>query len=330
MSFIPTAYAATTAAAESGALDFAAIIGKIIIACILIAVTFIMAIGLKKWVQYAIRKKQGDQHEQLVILYGRIAFTSVLIAGVLMALIVTGMPLEMFSGALGLGLAFAFKSPVANFIAGIALLTQDKYNLGDFIAIGEAKGTIVDITSRATSLRGIEGTEITVPNIDLLTQQVTCFTRNPIRRREITVGVGYKTNLRTASDIILNTIKKHHAVEPEPAPVVVVDTIGDSAVILKCRFWVASKSRWVVTQSELTQQIFEDIQAAGIDIPYPVQTLRVDTASSDILAQQPHMLDHLQAIEKNKEQVFQAMPTETVPTPVTTAQDNSQPATISH
>jgi len=310
MSFIPTAYAAASDVAETGVLDFAALAGKIILACVLIMATLIAALGLKKWVQYAIRKKQGDQHEQLVILYGRIAFTSVLVAGVLMALMITGMPLELFSGALGLGLAFAFKSPVANFIAGIALLTQDKYNLGDFIAIGEAKGTIVDITSRATSLRGIDGTEITVPNIDLMTKQVICYTKNPIRRREITVNVGYGTDLRQAKEVLLNVMRKHHAIEPEPGPVIIVDEIGDSAVVLQCRFWVDSKSQWIETQSELTAQLLEAAQTAGIDIPYPTQTLRMDNTTKKVLKPQPDMLQKLHAIEDAKEPEFQAVPTE--------------------
>ena len=104
-----------------------------------------------------IQKRVGDQHQEMVILYTRVTFVSVFGIGLIVSLIVAGLPLELFSGALGLGLGLAMKDTMANFISGLILLSNDKYTIGDVIKIGAFSGTIVDIQSRATSLRGFAG-----------------------------------------------------------------------------------------------------------------------------------------------------------------------------
>jgi hypothetical protein len=66
-----------------------------------------------------------------------------------------------------------------------------------------------------------------------------------------------------------------------------VANVAESAVTIQTRFWVESRSKWWKVKSELTHQIFDALQAQGIDIPYPVRTLRVDSASSAELAGKP-------------------------------------------
>ncbi|MCK5472321.1 mechanosensitive ion channel family protein, partial [Candidatus Gracilibacteria bacterium] len=87
--------------------------------------------------------------------------------------------------------------------------------------------------------------------------------------------------------------------------------IADSAVILEVRFWTESKSAWLIAKSDLTRDVFNALNEAGIDIPYPVQTLRVDEFSSDILAKNPPLLKNLKNIEKSKHaEIFKKTPLE--------------------
>lgn len=309
MSLIATAFAATQAVGEEST-GISAFLGKAVFAGIIFVASFVIATILRSWVQKMIRKKQGDRHQELVILYGRIAFTSVLVIGAIVGLTLVGAPLEYFSGGIGLGFAFALKDILINFFSGIILLSNDKFNLGDFIIVdpdsqgkSSTMGTIVDIKSRATSLRAIDGGEITVPNANMINAKVTCYTKNPIRRHEISIGVGYGANLKEASELILEIIKANKDVEPEPEPIVLAAEVGESAVTLSARFWIDSKAKWWIVKSELTQNIFNTLQEVGIDIPYPVRTLRVDKDSSDLLANQSHLLENLEKIKANKPSV---------------------------
>ncbi|MFH1375311.1 MAG: mechanosensitive ion channel family protein [Patescibacteria group bacterium] len=306
MNLIPVALAATQAAAEESSV-FPDLLGKIFFAAVAFVLAFVLASLLRGWVQKLIRRKQGDRHEEMVILYGRITFTVVLTIGLIIGLSIIGAPLEWFSGGVGLGVAFAMRSFIANFFAGLVLLTNSKFNLGDFVILNpdgsgksDIRGTIVDIQSRATSLRAIDGGEITIPNLKMLESNVKCYTKNPVRRHEILISVGYQTNLREAADIAKNVLNSNPDVQPKPAPTVLVKTIAASAVTLGVRFWTESRTKWWVIKSELTREIFNTLQEKGIDIPYPVQTLRVDEASSDLLAENPHFLGKLEKIEKNK------------------------------
>lgn len=253
------------------------------------------AFVLRTWVRSVIYKKQGDQHEEVAILYSRITFSVTLVVGFFLALIVAGAPLEWFSGGIGLGLAFALRPILANFFAGIILLTNDKFNLGDVIEMDSGEiGRIVDIQSRATSIRLLDHSELTIPNTVMLSTKVRCYTKGSFRCHEIEIGVGYATDLKQAEKIILQTLNEYEDIEKEPAPFVLVQKIASSAVIFKVRFWLASKGlKWWLIKSDVLRAIFENLKQAGVEIPYPVQTLRVDSQSSELLAKSQYFAGSL-------------------------------------
>lgn len=312
---IPTAYAASQAAGkEDSGLDYAGIAGKALLVVVIVFLAFIVAAILRNWVQKLIEKKQGEAHQEVKILYGRIVFVAVLAAGAVLALLAVGAPLQLFSGALGVGFALAMQGPVANFVAGLILLNNETFNLGDFVIVdGVDSGTIVDIQSRATTLRATDGGQVTIPNVTMLASKITCYTKNPIRRHTITLGVGYGSDLEKVCEIIRDVITKHPSVEPTPAPNALVKSVDESAITINANFWTESHSKWWEVKSHLTRDIFNALTAAGVDIPYPVRTLRVDNASSDILAGEKNLLPNLAKLEVAKKAEFTAVPTEIAP-----------------
>lgn len=266
---------------------FPEIFGKILLAIVIFGAFLVGAFLLRAWVQRIIHKKQGDEHEEVTILYGRIVFSVTLVIGIFLALTLAGAPLAWFSGGVGLGLAFALKPILSNFFAGIILLTNEKFNIGDVVKLESGEiGKIIDIQSRATTIRSLDHTEVTIPNEMMLSTKVRCYTKNPVRRHDIEIGVGYGTNLKKAELIILQTLQSYAEIETDPAPLVLVQEIASSAVTFSVRFWLISRGlKWWIIRSEVRRLIFENLRAAGVDIPYPVQTLRVDQTSSDLLAQ---------------------------------------------
>ncbi|MCF7845657.1 MAG: mechanosensitive ion channel family protein [Candidatus Peribacteraceae bacterium] len=302
MNLIPVALAAT---AEDPVVP--TFISNIAVGLATLVGTFLLATFLRSWVQRIIRAKQGEGREEVRVLYGRMVFTITLAIGITVSLIFMGVPLEWFSGGVGLGVAFALRSFIANFFAGVVLLSNQKFNLGDFVVVepdhtGKSAivGRIVDIQSRATSIRAIDGGEVTIPNLRMIESAVKCYTKNPIRRQAIEIGVGYGSNLKEACDLIEKTVAAHESVQPEPKVTVLVKEVADSAVILKARFWTESRVKWWIIKSEIMRDVFMALQESKFDVPYQVRTLRVDDASSDILAKDPEMLEKLEQIESAK------------------------------
>jgi len=296
---IPVALAASSDA--EGSAFFPDIFAQIVLGMIALTVAYFLAVVFRTWTKRMIRKKQGDKHEEAQILYGRVAFSLTFGVGAMIALTVMGVPLEWFSGGVGLGFAYALRSFIANFFAGVVLLSNNKYNLGDFVILDDTTmGKIVDIQSRATSLQAIDGGEITIPNLRMLESNVKCYTKNPIRRHSIEMNIGYGSNIKEVADLIEKTVGKNENVQPVPPTNVITKDITDNAVVLEARFWTESRIKWWIIKSDVKREIFTALKAAGVNIPHPICTLRVDKNNSDLLAKDPHFLEKLEKIEEKK------------------------------
>ena len=322
MSFIPTAFAATTEASVTES-SFPDLLFTVLLGLGILVGVYLIATLIAGMVKNAIQKRQGDKNKEVVVLYGRIVFFSVFALGTMLGLAAIGVPLGWFSGGVGLGIAFAMRSFITNFFAGIMLLTNDRFNIGDFVSLsGGISGKILEIRGRNTTLKAVDGAEITIPNTKLLNANVTCYMRNPTRRHQLLMSVGYDTDLKEAARILKRVTAAHKDVEAQPKPVVLIGELADSAVTLKVNFWTKTHSKWWITKSSLMRKMMDAITAAGIDIPYPVQTLRVDEASSGLLARSENLLGNLRDIEKKKKitkktkaKVFTLTPVETAQLP---------------
>jgi len=318
MSFIPTAFAATTEASVTES-SFPDLLFTVLLGLGILVGVYLIATLIAGMVKNAIQKRQGDKNKEVVVLYGRIVFFSVFALGTMLGLAAIGVPLGWFSGGVGLGIAFAMRSFITNFFAGIMLLTNDRFNIGDFVIAGSIKGKILEIRGRNTTLRAVDGGELTIPNIKLLNANVTCYARNPTRRHELLMSVGYDTDLKEAARILKHVTAAHKDVEAKPKPMVLIGEAADSAVTLKVKFWTKVHSKWWITKSDLMRKMMDAITTAGIDIPYPVQTLRIDEASSGLLARSENLLGNLRKIEEKKI-IKKAKAKVFTPTPVETAQ----------
>jgi small conductance mechanosensitive channel len=107
---------------------------------------------------------------------------------------------------------------------------------------------------------------------------ITNYSREPTRRVEISVGIDYSSDIKQARDVLLE-IAKDTRVHSEPAPEVFVTGLGDSAVNLSLRVWVATPDFWPVTFG-FTEQTKERMDKAGIVIPFPQRVVHLVQQSS--------------------------------------------------
>ena len=226
-------------------------------------------------IERSIKKKGGDMHavvtSKKISSYVIYSLTLVVIMGIF------GLPLTALAsavGLIGLGVSFALKDMIANFISGLMILINRPFKIGDQISVEGESGTVKDIQIRATSVKTYDGRKVIVPNSTLYNDTVINNTAYDERRFEVVVGVGYDDDIEKAKDLAIETLEEAEGVDAEPEPQVLVNELGGSSVDLKLRGWTKpSKANMVKSASEVTQIVKEKYDEAGIDIPYPIRTV---------------------------------------------------------
>lgn len=229
-------------------------------------------------IEKEIEHRSGDKHitqtSKRISGYIIYSLTLVVILGVF------GVPLTALGtvvGLIGLGLSFALKDMIANFVSGIILMINQPFKIGDQITVSGESGTVRDIMIRATAIRTYDGREVIVPNSDLYNGVVINNTAYDERRFEVVAGVGYEDDIPKARELAIEAMEEAESVESQPEPQVLVDELGDSSVNLKFRAWTKpSKANIVQASSEVTELVKEKYDAAGIDIPYPIRTVYME------------------------------------------------------
>ena len=140
---------------------------------------------------------------------------------------------------------------------------------------GAHEGTVEDIQVRATLLKTYDNRRVVVPNSELYTNRVVVNTAYDQRRLSVAVGIGYGDDIAEAKSLIMDTLGKIDGILADPAPSVLVGTLGDSSVNLNVRFWIDPPLRReaVETQDQVLEPLKSVLIAAGIDLPMPTQQI---------------------------------------------------------
>ncbi len=170
-------------------------------------------------------------------------------------------------GTASLALGLALQNSLANFAGGVLILIMKPFKVGDYIISKEGEGTVSMIGLVYTTLVTIDNKAITVPNGTLSNSTVTNVTAMEKRRLDLTVGIGYRSDLKRAKEILEKLYREHPAVMKEEEITVFVDSLGDSSVVLGARGWVPAGDYWK-TRWDITEKIKLAFDEAGIEIPF--------------------------------------------------------------
>lgn len=200
---------------------------------------------------------------------------------------VTAMGLDFSSltlvvGALGVGIGFGLQNIINNFISGLILLFERPIQVGDEVSVGQLMGTVRRIGIRASVVRTYDGSEVIVPNGDLISQQVINYTLSDrLRRLELIVGVAYGSDLEVARAAIAAGVASVERIIADPEPVILFRGFGESSLDFRIFFWVADFSEGLPTSSELGMAINRELKEAGIEIPFPQRDLHLRSFPAD-------------------------------------------------
>jgi small conductance mechanosensitive channel len=177
-------------------------------------------------------------------------------------------------GAAGLAVGLALQGSLANFAGGVLILIFRPYKVGDFITAAGESGTVQRIEIFSTILTTADNKTIIIPNGAISSGSITNFSTAETRRVDIVFGIGYDDDIRQAKDILEKLITSDDRILKEPAHLIVVSNLGDSAVDITTRSWVNAADYWGV-HFDLLEKGKLALDEAGINIPYPQQDVHV-------------------------------------------------------
>ena len=170
-------------------------------------------------------------------------------------------------GAAGLAVGMALQGTLQNFAGGVIILLLKPFRVGDYIESAGVQGTVKNIQIFNTIVETPDKKMVIAPNTDLATKTLINYSRSENRRVDVKVGIAYGESVDGARAALLELAKSYSKVIEEPAPVVVVTALADSAVSLELRVWAKNADYWD-TFFYLNQAVYDKLNEKGISIPF--------------------------------------------------------------
>ena len=238
----------------------------------LIAYTFSSLIARRLHRGLVARGHLADAQARTLRNWGMIVVSLFLVIATLGFLRIPLTVFAFFGGALAIGLGFGTQTLIKNFISGIIVLVERKVRVGDIVEVDGIAGTIIEINTRSSVLRGSDDVETMVPNSVLLDSRVSNRTLSNTRmRRSLRLAVAYGTPPAQVMDILTAAAGRHGLVCSEPPPFAVFEEFGDNSLLFGLYFWLdlAGPANALIVASDLRLIIEKQLAEAGIAGPFP-------------------------------------------------------------
>ncbi|MEZ4702054.1 MAG: mechanosensitive ion channel family protein, partial [Rhodothermales bacterium] len=182
------------------------------------------------------------------------------------------------AGIVGLGVGLAAQETFANLFAGVSILADSPYKIGDFIVLdGSERGRVTQIGLRSTRILTLDQVEVTVPNAIIANSKIINESGGPSRRQRMRVpfGVAYGTRIEDMEPLIMAAAKSDESVLETPEPRVHFKGFGDSSLDFEVRCWIERPEEREQIVNRINRAIYRTLNEAGIEIPFPKRDLYI-------------------------------------------------------
>ena len=241
-------------------------------------IIFVLSLYLARLISNLLRRvlQRRRAPAGVVQLLGQLALWSIIVAGIITALqqffevtaFLTGL------GILGFTVGFALQDIMKNFAAGVILLLQQPFHVGETIGVKGFDGTVLAIDLRATEMKATDGRVVILPNADVLANPIINYSRAHQRRVELSLNLSHASEPSQVRQIVLDAIEGIPGFVREPAPVIVFNNLSDHAMELNVNFWVdVAKNDALHAKDAVLLKVISAFNEQGIEIPHPAQAV---------------------------------------------------------
>ena len=186
----------------------------------------------------------------------------------------TATSLTALVASAGVAVGLALQGSLSNFAGGVLILLMKPFVIGDYIVQGNTEGTVKEIGLVYTELITADNRLIVIPNGTLIDSSIVNVTATGKRRLELSVGIGYKSDLKKAKEVLIRLGENDPARDLENPVNVFVSELAESSVKLGLQVWVSSSEYWNA-KWRLTENIKLTFDEEGIEIPYNQLTVHM-------------------------------------------------------
>ncbi len=260
---------------EQLVVDFLTLLPSVIAALVVFAVGLYLANIIRRLVRRSLERR--TKNAQPITLLSQLAYWLVVILVAAISLQMVGFNLTAFLAGLGIAgitIGFALQDVSKNFIAGLLMMIQQPFEIGETIEVGGYTGKVMAIDLRATQIRTSDGRLVLIPNGDVIITPITNFSQAESRRVEISTGVAYDSNPETVRQTALDAISGVPGILSEPASEVLFQNFGSSTLDLTIYFWInTSQTNVAAAKDAGLKAIKGAFDEKQIEMPYPTQTV---------------------------------------------------------
>ncbi len=253
-------------------------------ALVIFLITLYGAALVSRLIRHYLERQRVDPALTLLLFY--ITRWSLILIGIAATLRQVNFELTGFLAGLGIvgfTLGFALQDISRNIVAGMLLLVQKPFEIGDLVEIERFTGRVKSVDLRSTEILTLDGNNVLIPNGNVFTTSITNYSRESTRRIELTLGVAYDSDLELVRHTTLQAIRAIPDTLSNPVPSLYFHTFNDSAIDFTIRFWIDTR---ITDPSTATDPAVVAIQQAfarkEIEIPYPIQTEITMTATKPV------------------------------------------------
>lgn len=256
----------------------------VMVALLVLLLAVLLSWFLRRMVRRIVKRSEID--EQIGKLIGRLLSATILLLGIIGAMVAIHIdvgPFIVTLGFIGFALTFVLRDALENFAAGMLLQARRPFQIGDQVQAGDHEGNVVDISFRSVQLQQFSGERVYVPSRDVLVNPIINFTELGQRRTKLHIGVAYGTDLQLAHRLLQTVLDDADLVLDEPAPDVYLTSFDDSAITFDVRFWHQPRrvEGWQCGH-EVLMAIWDAFADADIEIPFPQRTIWHRNGATDV------------------------------------------------
>lgn len=248
------------------------LVGAIFLLCVGVFIARVASTGFKKVMQKRRVDATITQFCAALLRYALLAFA--LIASLGRIGVETSSIIAVI-GAAGLAIGLALQGSLANFAAGVLLVSLRPIRAGEYASVGSVAGTIEEVHIFSTTLRTSDNKVVVVPNGKIIASEITNFSRQKYRRVDITVGVSYDSRIEHVKSVLTTVVNLDPRIIRDKGHTIRLSEFAPSSLNFVVRVWTENRHYWDVYY-DLMENIKNALDENQIQMPFPQMDIHLN------------------------------------------------------